>query len=181
MEVTVNMNGIFARIENAKELKETANSIMQQIKAAYDARLVELMPAKVEATPSTKGTKAAPKYKKQTAKSEFAGVPEADAENKKKTAPKQSKSTKETAKTDTKPVKVEQIKIASLTKKQINAMKIHFEQYNEKCMLIVGETKPIKEDIKSTCWARWHNERKGWIVSNDGAQTLAKALKIKLA
>lgn len=168
MQVEVNLNGIFAQIECAKELKETANSIMQQIKAAYDARLAEIMPkakgvkngvVAISATPTTKGKKTAPK---KTAKSEFDGVPEADTQ---------------------KAAKVEQVKIASLTKAQIKAMNIHFEQYSEKCMLMIGETKPIKEDIKENGWARWYSKdgRQGWMVKNDYAQQLAKVLKIKLA
>ena len=175
MEVTVNLNNVFARINNAKELKETANNIMQQIKVAYDTRLAELMPQKgavvvVDATTSTKGKKSAPTKTKKSTKNEFEGVPEA---NKQKATPtKKDKS-----------AKVEQVKIASLTKKQISAMKIRFEEYNEKCMLLIGETKPIKEDIKSGGWTKWysHDERQGWLVNKAYATKLAKALKIKLA
>lgn len=184
MQVEVNLNGIFAQIESAKELKETANDIVQQIKAAYDARLAEIMPkakgvkngvVAISATP-TKGKKAAPK---KTAKSEFEGVPEADTQ---KAAPTK-KAAKETKATTEKAAKVEQVKIASLTKAQVKAMNIRFEQYSEKCMLMIGETKPIKENIKENGWARWYSKdgRQGWMVKNDYAQQLAKALKIKLA
>lgn len=181
MQVQVNLNGVFAQIESAKELKETANNIMQQIKAAYDVRLAEIMPkakgvkngvVAISATPTTKGKKAA-------AKNEFEGVPEADTQ---KAAPTK-KAAKETKATTEKAAKVEQVKIASLTKAQIKAMNIYFEQYSEKCMLMIGETKPIKEDIKENGWARWYSKdgRQGWMVKNDYAQQLAKALKIKLA
>ena len=170
MEVTVNLNGVFAQINNAKELKETANNIIKQISTAYNARLAELMPQKaapvvVDTTPSTKGKKSAPA---KTKKSEPA-----------KDAAKATKPEKE------KPARVEQVKIASLTKAQIKAMNIHFEEYNEKCMLLIGETKSIKEDIKTGGWAKWYDrsgdERHGWLINKTYARKLAKALKIKIA
>ena len=97
MEVTVNLNGIFAKINDKSELRETAQSIVTQIQAAYNARLAELMPketpAVIDAAPSTKGKKSAP------------------------TKTKKDKSAKDVAKTESnKPEKVEQVKIASLTK-----------------------------------------------------------------
>lgn len=182
MEVTVNLNGVFAQINDAKELKATANNIMLQIKEAYDARLAELLPKKkntakvVEATVSAKGETAA-----KPTKDTFSGVPEAEAQ---KPASVKNKSAKDTAK-NAKPAKVEQIKISSLTKAQVKAMNIHFEEYSEKCMLMIGETKSIKDDIKANGWARWYSrakdDRKGWMVNKEYAATLAKALKIKLA
>lgn len=185
MEVTVNLNNVFARIDNAKELKETANNIMQQIKVAYDTRLAELMPQKgaavvVDATTSTKGKKSATTKTKKSTKNEFEGVPEANEQ--KATPTKKDKSAKDAAKTESnKPEKVEQVKIASLTKKQITAMNIKFEQYSEKCMFLTGETKPIKDEIKAIGGAHWNQSRKGWFIKNDSAKALAKALKIKLA
>lgn len=194
MEVTVNLNGVFAQINNAKELKETANNIIQQISTAYNARLAELMPQKaapvvLDAAPSTKGKKSTPAKTKNTARGEFEGVPEADEQ---KAAPtKKSKDTKKNEPTKAakpekeKPAKVEQVKIASLTKAQIKAMNIHFEEYNEKCMLLIGETKSIKEDIKAGGWAKWYDrsgdERHGWLINKTYASKLAKALKIKIA
>lgn len=114
-------------------------------------------------------------------------MPEADEQ---KAAPtKKGKTTKDTTKTakteNDKSAKVEQVKIASLTKAQIKAMNIHFEEYSEKCMLLIGETKPIKEDIKAGGWAKWYDrsgdERHGWLINKTYANKLAKALKIKLA
>lgn len=166
MEVTVNLNGIFAKINDKSELRETAQDIVTQIQTAYNARLAELMPKEtlvsIDAAPSTKGKKSAPTKTKKTAKSEFEGVPEA-------------------AKTESNTEKVEQVKIASLTKKQITAMNIKFEQYSEKCMFLTGETKPIKDEIKAIGGAHWNQSRKGWFIKNDSAKALAKALKIKLA
>lgn len=179
MEVTVNLNGVFAQINDVKELKTTANNIMLQIKEAYDARLAELLPKKKTTAKPTKDT--------------FSGVPEAETQ---KPASVKNKSVKDTAKNEpkpttkdtaksAKPAKVEQVKISSLTKAQIKSMNIHFEEYSEKCMLMIGETKSIKDDIKANGWARWYSraedERKGWMVNKEYAATLAKILKIKLA
>jgi len=189
MEVTVNLNGIFAKINDKSELRETAQSIVTQIQTAYNARLAELMPKEtpvvVDAAPSTKGKKSAPNKTKKTTKGEFEGVPEANEQ--KATPTKKDKSAKDAAKSakteSNKPEKVEQVKIASLSKKQIAAMNIRFEEYNEKCMLLIGETKPIKEDIKSGGWTKWYSrdERQGWLVNKTYAAKLAKALKIKIA
>lgn len=186
MEVTVNLNGIFAKINDKSELRETAQDIVTQIQTAYNARLAELMPKEIpvviDAAPSTKGKKSAPTKTKKSTKNEFEGVPEANEQ--KATPTKKDKSAKDAAKTESnKPEKVEQVKIASLTKKQISAMKIRFEEYNEKCMLLIGETKPIKEDIKSGGWTKWYSrdERQGWLVNKTYAAKLAKALKIKIA
>ena len=198
MEVTVNLNGVFAQINNAKELKETTNNIIQQLSTAYNARLAELMPQKaapvvVDTTPSTKGKKSTPAETKNTAKGEFEGVPEADEQEaapaKKSKGTKKSEPAKDAAKATKpekeKPARVEQVKIASLTKAQIKAMNIHFEEYNEKCMLLIGETKSIKEDIKTGGWAKWYDrsgdERHGWLINKTYARKLAQALKIKIA
>ena len=186
MEVTVNLNGIFAKINDKSELRETAQDIVTQIQTAYNARLAELMPKEtlvsIDAAPSTKGKKSAPTKTKKTAKSEFEGVPEADEQ---KAAPTKkgndAKGTAKAAKTESNTEKVEQVKIASLTKKQITAMNIKFEQYSEKCMFLTGETKPIKDEIKAIGGAHWNQSRKGWFIKNDSAKALAKALKIKLA
>lgn len=184
MEVTVNLNGIFAKINDKSELRETAQSIVTQIQTAYNARLAELMPKEtpvvLDAAPSTKGKKSAPTKTKKSTKNEFEGVPEANEQ--KATPTKKDKSAKDAAKTESnKPEKVEQVKIASLTKKQITAMNIKFEQYSEKCMFLTGETKPIKDEIKAIGGAHWNQSRKGWFIKNDSAKALAKALKIKLA
>lgn len=190
MEVTINLNGIFAKINDKSELRETAQSIVTQIQTAYNARLAELMPKEnapvvVDAAPSAKGKKSAPTKTKKAAKDEFKGVPEADEQ--KATPTKKSKDTKKsepakaTKPEKEKPTKVEQIKIASLTKAQVKAMNIKFEQYSEKCMFLTGETKPIKDEIKAIGGAHWNQSRKGWFIKNDSAKALAKALKIKLA
>lgn len=210
MKVNVNADKLFATISTIEELKETANYVVTEIKNAYMARVAELLAQTedgdelltVAATDNKRATKAASTTK--TAKAEVATKAtttkarktetKADAQTTTTTATKAAKAAK-AAKADTKTTKatkaakvetekaakVEQVKIASLTKSQIAAMNIHFEQYSEKCMFMTGDTKCIKDEIKTIGGAHWNGARKGWFIKNDNAKTLAKALKIKLA
>lgn len=141
-----------AKAKAAKARKDTTKADAQTTTTAT------VKAAKTEVKADAKAVKATTKAKTITAKATKA----ADTESE-KTA------------------KVEQVKIASLTKKQITAMNIHFEQYSEKCMFMTGETKCIKDEIKAIGGAHWNGARKGWFIKNDNAKTLAKALKIKLA
>lgn len=196
MNVTVNLNGVFAKIDNAQELKECANDIIMQIKTAYDERLAELLPKTksksntvdvegAKAAKGAKGVKAAKPTatKKAVAKRETAKpTPKPTAkQTPTKKASKVAAVPSKTAKTTEKKPTVEQIKIASLTRAQIKAMNIKFEKYSDKCMLLTGETKPIKDEIKAIGGAHWNSTLKGWFVKNDNAKLLAKALKIKIA
>ena len=178
VNVTINIESVFSQFTTVKELKEVAQSVINQVNAAYKARLVQIqktsekeLPAQVPVSVSSKGTKTTPKNTKQP----------------KKTAPKVEEPAKENAlkseqKTEKKPKEeVKQVSISSLTKAQIKAMNIKFEHYSEKCMVLTGNTRCIKDEIKATGKARWNNHRQGWFVGNDAAKELAKALKIKIA
>jgi Skp family chaperone for outer membrane proteins len=178
--ITVNINiaSVFAQYENANELKEIAQSVVNQVNEAYKARLAELKQKTAAKQPTVEITTASASTNgKRVAKKEAAKA--------KQTATKDTKTKAEPkAKKERKP-EVSQVAIASLTKAQIKKLGIHFEKYNEKCMLVVGETQSIKDAIKDGGWARWYSrkddDRQGWMVNNDYAKTIAKELKIKLA
>lgn len=163
INVTINIESVFAQFETANELKEVAQSVVNQVNAAYKARLAELQgkaekeqPVEVVVTPSAKGTKAPRKPKKTESKAE-------------KPAEKKAKE------------EVKQVSIASLTKAQIKAMDLNFVKYSDKCMFLTGNTRCIKDEIMATGGAHWNGHRQGWFVKNDTAKELAKALKIKIA
>lgn len=147
-----------AKAKAAKARKDTTTAKDTTKADAQTTTTATIKAAKTEVKADAKAVKATTKAKATTVKATKA----ADTESE-KTA------------------KVEQVKIASLTKKQITAMNIHFEQYSEKCMFMTGETKCIKDEIKAIGGAHWNGARKGWFIKNDNAKTLAKALKIKLA
>lgn len=106
---------------------------------------------------------------KQTPKAKVESAP-------KKEGAKQSvKTAKETA------TKVVQISISSLSKAQIKKMGLRFEKYSDKCQLLIGETKPIKDEIKSIGKGHWYAKKEGWFLTNKNAEKLAALLKIKTA
>ena len=154
----------------AKAAKARKNTIIAKTEAKANAQTTAtatVRAAKGEAKADAKAAKATTKAAKGEVAAKAKAATKADAQ----TANTESEKT----------AKVEQVKIASLTKKQITAMGIHFEQYSEKCMFMTGETKCIKDEIKAIGGAHWNSARKGWFIKNDNAKTLAKALKIKLA
>lgn len=93
--------------------------------------------------------------------------------------------TESVAKTDVakpqKKVRTEQVEISTLTKAQVKKMNLHFEKYSDKCQLLLGETKPIKDQIKSVGKGHWYAKREGWFLTNKNAEMLAKKLGIKTA
>lgn len=170
INVENNIESVFAQFETANELKEVAQSVVNQINAAYKTRLAELQgkakesaPVKVAISTSSEGEKSVGKAPKKSTKAK---------EPAKKTSKKTEKQPKE---------EVEQVSISSLTKAQIKAMDIKFVQYSDKCMFLTGNTRCIKDEIMATGGAHWNGHRQGWFVKNDTAKELAKALKIKIA
>lgn len=166
-KVTINIESVFNGVNDMKELKEMAQSCINQISAAYKKRLTALeaiakKPSDVDITtesePKTKARKTVKKTSEKAANT----------------------TTKKTAEKAEKEV-VEQIAISSLTKAQIKAMGLKFEKYSDKCMFLTGNTRSIKDEIKSMNGATWNGHRQGRFVKNDTAKELAKALKIKIA
>lgn len=168
--VSINIESAFKQFETENELKEVAQSVVNQIKAAYDARLAELRgKTKIGVSVKAAGTTGA--KSKKAAKAPNGGA---------KTAAKGEK-------VDGGPIEkkagdaVKQVSISSLTMAQIKAMGLNFIKYSDKCMLLTGNTRCIKDEIKATGGAHWNGRRQGWFVKNDTAKELAKALKIKIA
>lgn len=171
-KVQINIESVFAKFENGNELKEVAQSIVNQINVAYKKRLAELLsdgaPETVDVTvdgtdapKADKSEKAAPTKKSRKGARAAETVKEAD-----------KKPSKEI---------VKQVSISSLTKAQIKAMDLKFEKYSDKCMFLTGNTRCIKDEIMATGGAHWNGKRQGWFVKNDTAKEIAKALKIKIA
>lgn len=175
-KVQINIKSVFAKLENENELKEVAQSIVNQINVAYKKRLAELLSGNASETVDVT--------------IDGADAPKADKSEKAAPVKKSRKGLKtaETAKavdkeTDRKPSKevVKQVSISSLTKAQIKAMDLKFEKYSDKCMFLTGNTRCIKDEIMATGGAHWNGKRQGWFVKNDTAKEIAKALKIKIA
>lgn len=179
INVTINIESVFTQFKTANELKEVAQSVINQVSAAYKARLAEIQGAKTEqpteivistdegeqtTSKSSKGNKKAPTKPKTPSKTKTPAKEAVEEKTKKKT--------KEV---------VKQVLIASLTKAQIKAMNIKFEKYSDKCMCLTGNTRSIKDEIKAMSGVSWDRARQKWYIKNASAQKLAKALKIKIA
>lgn len=175
-KVQINIESVFAKFENENELKEVAQSIVNQISVAYKKRLAELLSGNASETVDVTidGTDASKAVKLEKAASAKKSRKVAKAAETAKVADKE---------VDKKPSKevVKQVSISSLTKAQIKAMDLKFEKYSDKCMFLTGNTRCIKDEIMATGGAHWNGKRQGWFVKNDTAKEIAKALKIKIA
>ena len=178
--VTINIKDVFAKFENVNELKAIAQSVVNQVNAAYQERMAELLNESDEKQPIEIAVDASAKGKK-TAKAAAKGAKNATPAKAEKTTAKSA--TEKTAKTAEKKAKeaVEQVSFSSLTKAQIKAMGLKFEKYSEKCMFLTGNTRSIKDAIMAMGGAHWNGHRQGWFIKNESAKEIAKALKIKIA
>lgn len=163
MNVIINLESVFAQFTTISEIKELANSICQQTKTAYEKRAKEIgaseqKPTEIALNVSAKGEKKTPT--KAKAEEQLA---------------------KETSVSDKKTKgEIPQVKASSLTKEQIKKLGIKFTQYSEKAVFLSGETKSIKEDIKTIGGGHWNAARKGWFLKNENAKALAKEMHVRI-
>lgn len=179
INVTINIESVFAQFSTANELKEVAQSVVNQVNAAYKARLYQIQgktevkkPVQIPVSVSGGGEKKTTKQKAPKAQEPVEKSTNTTPTSDKKADKKADKKSKE---------EIKQVSIGSLTKAQIKAMNIKFEKYSDKCMFLTGDTRCIKDEIMATNGAHWNRSRQGWFVKNDTAKQLAKALKIKIA
>lgn len=173
------MKNFFAQLTTVEKLREVAGGMVAEINAAAKARFMELKPVTTGATTISMN---AP----QTEHVEEAQAEEVteDTQTTPKAAPKTMakrggyrKSTKtENAPKTEKKTERKQVKIASLTKEDIKKMDIHFYQYSEKCVLLRGETKCIKDDIMEQTGSHSFRENYGWFLKSEKGHALAKAM-----
>lgn len=171
-KLNVDFHSTFNGINNIDQLRYVKQVIMLATQEAFEARRKEIEPkVKAESVTVNMKPKAAP-------------VEEAEAEEVKeepKAEPKKTVVKKIAAKT-TKPAKeeVKQLKIAELTPADIKKMGVKFYRYSEKCIFLVGETKPIKEAIKAEAGGHWNHARKGWFLKDEAGRKLAKEMGCKI-
>lgn len=174
-KLNVDFHSTFSGISDIEQLRYVKQVIMLATQEAFEARRKEIEP-KTERKPSVSVEM------KPVAKTEE--VEEAEAEevvDEPKTT-KKSTAKKITAKKTEKSEKgeIKQIKIAELTAADIKKMGVKFYKYSEKCIFLVGETKPIKEAIKSECGGHWNSARKGWFLKAEAGRKLAKEMGCKV-
>lgn len=172
-KLNVDFHSTFNGINDIDQLRYVKQVIMLATQEAFEARRKEIEP-KTETKPSVT----------VNMKPKAAPVEEAEAEEVKeepKTEPKKTV-VKKTAAKATKSAKeeVKQLKIAELTPADIKKMGVKFYRYSEKCIFLVGETKPIKEAIKSEAGGHWNHARKGWFLKDEAGRKLAKEMGCKI-
>ena len=184
---------IFEYAPDMDALILAANTLAQELKDLYDARRKEIEAAEKKAAES----KLTAQQKKQVEalttcydmgfitdeeyNAKYAQITGIKTESK----PTENKVTeKKTSKSESKTEKHErtpQVKITSLTAKDIKAMNIKFTKYSEKCYFVQGNTRAIADEIKANGAATFNSKKEGWYIRNEEAKKLAKALKIKIA
>lgn len=172
-KLNVDFHSTFNGINDIDQLRYVKQVIMLATQEAFEARRKEIEP-KTETKPSVT----------VNMKPKAAPVEEAEAEEVKEEPKAEPKKTvvKKTAAKVTKPSKeeVKQLKIAELTPADIKKMGVKFYRYSEKCIFLVGETKPIKEAIKAEAGGHWNHARKGWFLKDEAGRKLAKEMGCKI-
>ena len=155
----------------AKAIALLVNTVFAETKTQSDHNNVakELARIITDAASDNKlrlgGTKAKAVTKAET-KTEVKGKAKAKASEKQPEPAKEEKA--ET---------VKQIKLLALTAKDVAQMSIQFVEYSSKCMLMLGSTRAIKDEIKALGGAHWNNARQGWFLTMDTYKKIDSAIK----
>lgn len=189
-----NFAEILANLNNIEDLKFVANALCASIKEQYDLRVKQLYPNAVNVKAEVKLTEVGKKTrnakvktgpdKKVTVKVETHNeksvtIPAAS----KAEQPKVIKVVPLAKKPERKTEEVVQLTAADIEK--IRALNITFEPNTEtgRSWILRGDTKPIKELIKSQFEGKFFSKIQGapgWVVRNSMVPEVAKALGFKL-
>lgn len=153
----------FATVKDAQGLKAMAQEMVNGINEAFKARVKELAPAKAKAEKKPKTTTVA------------LNVNVSGTGTRKESKPKTDKEPK------AKKEQVKQVLVSELSKGDIKKLGIKFQQYSEKAVFLTGDTRCIKDQIKTIGGGHWNHARQGWFLKNDSAKTLADAMNMKIA
>ena len=179
-KLNVDFHSTFSGISDIEQLRYVKQVIMLATQEAFEARRKEIEP-KTERKPSVSVEMKPVAKTEEVEEAEVEEVVDEPKATKKSTA-KKTTAKKVAAKKTEKSAKeeVRQIKIAELTAADIKKMGVKFYKYSEKCIFLIGETKPIKEAIKSECGGHWNATRKGWFLKAEAGRKLAKEMGCKV-
>lgn len=128
--IKCNFESVLAQFESVEELNSVVKEINAQLTEAYKARFQVIKPAKSKAdisvSVSSEGEKKAKKTEKKGAKK---GEKKAETKAKKERV-----------------YDVEQIALTDT--KAVKKLGLKFVPYNDKCVLLLGETKPIAQALR---------------------------------
>lgn len=174
-------SSIFATISTESELRETANSIAEQLKDSFAQRAMELKPGqtKTETEQPAKPAKTGPVTKAQKAKE----IARQLKQKEKDTLPPKQPEAKSASKAKTKEPTSDDVTVDISDKKAIKALNLTFEKYNDKSWVLRGDTKPLRVALRQQfkgCFNNFLEGGEGWCFSNKNAQEVADALGIKV-
>ena len=167
---------VFAQCENIESVQTTFRTLMNELCNASSARQVELKSGKAVKKPAK--TKVQIETEKAIEKSIKAGMTAkktTKAEVKKAVA----KTKKAAAKRD-----VPEVEAIKISKRTIAKLGLEYVDYSEKSFAIIGNTKPIKEELKSlkgrfNARLSVNNEQvAGWVFAKRNQEPVMKSLYI---
>lgn len=171
-KIDCNFDAVFAGISDANDLKSVANEIREQLISAFNTRKGELDKASKKVT-----VKIAADNKK--------GAKEQPAPKAKKTAKDKTEKKTKTAATK-EPAADIKTKIVITDMAAIKKLGLTFKKYNDKCWVLRGDTKPLKDILKDKFKGVFNSRLtggEGWVIRTAMAQDCADALgfNIKVA
>lgn len=176
IEVKCNFTTIFARYDNIEDLKAIANNICGQVKEAYDARLAEIKSGNTGAIVEVVETATTPQAKNKGSKT--AAAKEVAAKMKREAAP--AKTTASTANTSE---SADDTLIAITDTAAIKKLGLTFEKYNDRCWVLRGNTKPLRQALKEQFKGVFNSRLtggEGWVFKTAVAQSVVDALGLKV-
>lgn len=164
-------NEVFALCTNTDGVSVTFKSLMNEMCEACNERQEELKSGKTKKTSKTSAKATAKAESKVTAKKTT------KTEVKKEVA--KAKAAKKTAK-----VEAPEVEVIKINKRTINKLGLQYVDYSEKSFAIIGETKPIKEELKSLK-GRFNahltvdgEQVAGWVFAKRNIEPVKKSLYI---
>ncbi len=137
--IKCNFESVLAQFKSVEELNSVVKEINAQLTAAYKARYEAIKPKKdetdINVSVSSEGEKSVKKNEKKPEKNE-----------KKDTKKGETKPEKKAKKERERTYDVEQIALTDT--KAVKKLGLKFVPYNDKCVLLLGETKPIAQALR---------------------------------
>lgn len=168
---------VFAECNDANGVQTTFRALMSELCDACNERQVELKSGKKSTKKTTAKTETKTEVKaepKQTAK------PTTAKQNAKttKAEPKPTKKTKETK------AEAPEVEVIKINKRTISKLGLQYVDYSEKAFAIIGDTKPIKDELKSLK-GRFNSRltingesKAGWVFAKRNSEPVLKSLYI---
>lgn len=174
MTVKEFFNEAFASCVDVDGVSATFKSLMNEMCKACNERQAEIKSGKTKKT-----AKISAKATAKTAKAELKVTAKKTTKTEVKKEVAKAKAAKKTTKVET-----PEVEVIKINKRTINKLGLQYVDYSEKSFAIIGETKPIKEELKSLK-GRFNahltvdgEQVAGWVFAKRNAEPVKKSLYI---